>query len=94
MWPALLVLPWFYYWLKGQWFARVLAMLFWVPVVLITAKKPLDAIPAPKDWEAIMGVITLVSFVIIEWLMSSLPAYVKAWREDSPRALRLHAQRH
>lgn len=85
----LLIFPWLYYWLRGHWFARVLAMFFWVPTVLFMAKKPLDALPLPESWQVPLGLLTVASCIVIAWLISSLPAYVRARRVGSGRSLAL-----
>lgn len=90
MWPALFIVPWLYYWLRGGWFARILAMFFWVPTVIFMAKKPLDHIPAQEVWQIPLGLLTLASAVVIAWLISSIPAYVKARKiAGSERSLAL-----
>lgn len=88
MW-GLLILPWFYCWLRGGWFARVLAMLFWVPTVVIVSGKILNGVDAPKGYELPLTVVYLTASTIIAWLISSLPAYIKARRSRVGYALAL-----
>lgn len=88
MW-VLLIFPWLYYWLRGHWFARVLAMFFWAPTVLFMAKKPLDTMMVPEALRVPLGLLTVASCLVVAWLISSLPTYVKVRREGSGRALAL-----
>lgn len=80
MW-AVFILPWFYFWLRGGWFARILAMLFWVPVVIACSGKILNGVEAPQGYEFPVAMVYLAASIVIAWLVSSLPTYVKAWRQ-------------
>jgi hypothetical protein len=85
-----LVLPWLYCWLRGGWFARVLAMLFWFPAVIICSGKILNGVDA-KGYELPATLVYLVASGVVAWLISSLPTYLRArWtKEDSGQSLML-----
>lgn len=63
-----------YFWLRGHWFARVLAFVVFIPTISVCAGKPLP--PAG----AIGAVIFLVSVIVLAWLTSGLPIYVRRWQ--------------
>lgn len=73
MWP-LVGLGVFYFWLKGHWFARILAFIFLVPTIVVCAGKSMS----PVDWP--YAAAFLISAVVISWLISGLPIYFMAWR--------------
>lgn len=77
MW-ALVVIPVLYWWLSGHWFGRVLAFIFWVPVVVVGPAKMIPNVNLPPDYGAAYGLFMLACCMVIAWLIASLPLYIKA----------------
>lgn len=70
-----------YWWLRGHWFARVLAFIFFVPVVVVGPGKMIPNANLPPTYSAAYGLVMLASCIAIAWLISGLPIYIRAWRQ-------------
>lgn len=81
-----------YWWLRGHWFGRVLAFIFLVPVVVMGPAKMIPNPDLPPEYGAVYGLVMLTSCIVIAWLVSGLPIYVRARRQRVDLALRSRAE--
>lgn len=72
-----------YLWLSGHWFGRVMAMVFWVPTIVIGPGHMIPNVNLPPTYGAIYGLTMLTACCILAWLISSLPIYLRAWRRPA-----------
>lgn len=64
-----------YFWLIGHWFARILAFLLFVPVVVVCAGRAF-----PNSVDQVGAILILVCLIALAWPIASIPIYVWRWR--------------
>ncbi len=76
---VLLILWWFYAWLHGGWFARILAFLALLPVViLVTATALVNLVLATGGHRSgVLVAICCVAAVPVAWFVADLPDRIR-----------------
>jgi hypothetical protein len=72
---AVLILAWFYFWLLGHWFARILAVPLFAAILGFTFAGIMTADAHPGPSNAAMGILIGLG---LSWPAASLPTYY--WR--------------